>query len=73
MASRTAAMDKQHKSDYNGDDEHIFCLVSKNGDTLIRPWNTIMKCWDTEDYDDYFCDAMEVDGWMLLPRPVEKK
>ena len=53
--------------------EHVDCLVSKKGEVLKRPWNCESWCWDTEDYDDWYCNPLDVDFWMLLPKPPELK
>lgn len=37
----------------------------------VHPYNEYHKCWDTEDGDDYFTDAVggKITHWMPLPTP----
>lgn len=48
----------------------IYCLVADtcNG-VVVRPYNEYHKCWDGEDGDDYYCDAIggKITHWMPLP------
>jgi hypothetical protein len=53
------------------DEDHVDCLVKKNGAVMIRPWNTRFKCFDTEDYDDHFCEPNEAEWWTYLAYPPE--
>lgn len=47
--------------------EHVDCLIVYNGSPMFRPWNCEHNCWDSEDYDDYFCDPTEPTHWMPFP------
>jgi hypothetical protein len=47
--------------------EQIPCLVVHHGEVLIRQWNCEHLVWDTEDGDDFFCEASAVEYWMPLP------
>ena len=53
-------------------DSSIYCLVfdSYNG-IVVRPYNEVHGCWDQEDGDDYYCDAVggKITHWMPLPEP----
>lgn len=56
-------------------DSQIMCLVYSTYDGIVcRPYNEYHKCWDDEDYDDYYCDAVggKITHWMPLPEPPEK-
>lgn len=48
----------------------IYCLVYDiyNG-IVVRPYNEYHKCWDDEDADDYYCDAVggKITHWMPIP------
>lgn len=46
--------------------EQLSCLIVRNGELLIRQWNCEHLVWDTEDGDDFFCEAKDVTQWMLL-------
>ena len=51
---------------------HIFCLVNDRYNGLVvRPYNEFHKCWDGEDADDYYTDAVggKITHWMPLPEP----
>ena len=53
----------------------IYCLVNSEYDGIVvRPYNEYHKCWDTEDADDYYCDAVggKITHWMPLPNPPIK-
>lgn len=53
----------------------IYCLVnSKYDGIVVRPYNEYHKCWDAEDADDYYCDAIDgkITHWMPLPNPPIK-
>ena len=50
----------------------IYCLVNSEHDGIVvRPYNEYHKCWDDEDADDYYCDAIggKITHWMPLPNP----
>lgn len=36
---------------------------------VVRPFNQYHNCWDYEDGDDYYCDAIggKITHWMPLP------
>lgn len=36
---------------------------------VVRPYNEYHNCWDDEDADDYYCDAVggKITHWMPLP------
>lgn len=71
----TAATDKLHPekpglSRY----EQVPCLIVRNREILIRLWNCEHQVWDTEDGDDFYCEAKDVSHWMPLPDlPAGKK
>lgn len=53
----------------------IFCLVNCTSDgVIVRPFNEYHNCWDTEDGDDYYSDAIngKITHWMLLPETPKK-
>ena len=58
---------------YEDGDSQIMCLVFDDyeNDILVRPYNEYHKCWDTEDRDDYYTDAINgyITHWMELPMP----
>jgi len=48
----------------------IYCLVYDIYDgVVVRPYNEYHKCWDDEDGDDYYTDAVggKITHWMTLP------
>lgn len=48
--------------------EQVPCLIVRNREILSRQWNCQHLVWDTEDGDDFYCEADEnVTHWMLLP------
>lgn len=52
------------------DDIAIHCLVwVKNWGVTVRCYNKYHKCWDDEDGDDYYCDAVngKITHWQPLP------
>ena len=53
-------------------DSQIYCLVymPKFG-IAVHPYNEYHKCWDDEDADDYFTDAVggKITHWKQLPTP----
>ena len=54
----------------------IHCLVfDKYNGIVVRPYNEYHKCWDQEDGDDYYCDAIDgkITHWMKLPDKPEVK
>jgi len=53
----------------------IYCLVNSEYDGIVmRPYNEYHQCWDTEDADDYYCDAIggKITHWTPLPNPPIK-
>ena len=49
--------------------EYVDCLIFHNGEIKKRPWNCEHLCWDDEEYDDFYCDALEPTYYMRLPAP----
>ncbi|MCP4395540.1 MAG: DUF551 domain-containing protein [Alphaproteobacteria bacterium] len=51
-------------------DEDRFLCFGIDGLT-IRGYNPDYTCWDTEDQDDYYCDAIggRITHWMPSPDP----
>ena len=47
--------------------EHVPCLIVRNRSVMLRQWNSHHLVWDTEDGDDFYCEAQDVTHWMLLP------
>jgi hypothetical protein len=50
----------------------IYCLVFETFKTItVRPYNEAHSCWDQEDGDDYYTDAVggKITHWMPLPEP----
>lgn len=60
---------KTGKSSY----EQIACLVVRNGDIRIAVWNFQECSWDTEDGDDFLCEASGCPYWAELPELPNKK
>jgi len=56
-----------------GEAAHVDCWVIRNGCVENLPFNTHFKCWDDRDYDDYWCDALEVSHWMKQEIPSPPK
>jgi hypothetical protein len=53
----------------------IMCLVNdKSWGVICRPYNEYHQCWDDEDGDDYYCDAVngKITHWMPLPGPPKE-
>lgn len=49
-------------------DNSIYCLVySRYDGIIVRPYNQYHKCWDDEDADDHYSEA--VDG--LVTKDLE--
>lgn len=41
------------------DETHIYCLVCIKGFGIaVRPYNQVDNCWDDEQGDDYYTDAV---------------
>lgn len=61
---------------YRDGDSSIYCLVNDtyNGIT-VRPYNEAHGCWDQEDGDDYYTDAIggNITHWKPLPEPPKKE
>ena len=52
----------------------IYCLVYDTYNYIVvRPFNEAHHCWDQEDGDDYFTDAVGgmITHWMPLPEPPQ--
>lgn len=49
--------------------EYVDCLIYHKGEIKMRPWNCEHLCWDDEDRDDFYCDAMEPSHYMIVPAP----
>jgi hypothetical protein len=50
----------------------IYCLVfDAYWGMVVRPFNEAHLCWDGEDGDDYYTDAVggKITHWMPLPEP----
>ena len=48
--------------------EQVPCLIVRNREILLRQWNCEHLVWDTEDGDDFYCEAnKDVTHWMTLP------
>ena len=56
---------------YKDENSQIMCLVydKYQSQVLVRPYNEFHKCWDDEDADDYYTDAIggHITHWMPLP------
>lgn len=63
-----ATTEKPHpdKPGYH-DYEQVPCLIVKDREILLRQWNCEHLVWDTEDGDDFYCEAEDVAYWMVLP------
>ena len=59
--------DKLPKSEKENDS--IPCLVYTKGVVVIRVYNMYHKCWDDEDGDDHYTEAVggRVSHWKPLP------
>lgn len=59
----------------NDRNSSIYCLVfdTYNG-IVVRPYNEHHQCWDQEDGDDYYTDAVggKITHWMPLPNPPKE-
>jgi len=54
----------------NDGNSSIFVLVYDTyNEIIVRPYNEYHNCWDDEDTDDYYCDAVggKITHWMPLP------
>lgn len=49
--------------------EYVDCLIFHKGEKKFRPWNCEHQCWDTDDYDDFYCDAMDPSHYMIVTDP----
>lgn len=55
-------------------DSTIYCIVFDVHDgVVVRPFNEYHQCWDREDGDDYYSDAIggRITHWMPLPEPPQ--
>jgi hypothetical protein len=53
----------------------IMCLVYDTWHHIVcRPYNEHHNCWDDEDMDDYYTDAVggNITHWMPLPEPPKQ-
>ena len=60
----------EDKLPYKDGNSSIFVLVYDTYNSIVvRPYNEYHKCWDDEDADDYYCDAIggKITHWMELP------
>lgn len=58
FAQRWISVEEELPFNEDGDDS-IKCLVKSNYDGIVvRPYNQYHKCWDQEDGDDYYSDAI---------------
>lgn len=48
--------------------EQYDCLVSRKGCVSHLVWNCEHECWDDSDGDDYVCDPLDVDAYMIFPK-----
>ena len=51
--------------------EEDYYLISSNYGIVVRSFNVYHNCWDDEQADDYWSDAIggKVTHWMPLPPP----
>lgn len=67
----------ENKLPYENGNDSVYVLVynTKYDSIEVRPYNEHHKCWDTEDGDDYFCDAVgsHITHWMPLPDAPEEQ
>ena len=60
---------KDEKSD------HVYCLVyDTSRGIIVRPYNQMHNCWDDEDADDHYTEAVggKITDWKPLPeRPTK--
>jgi len=49
--------------------EEDFYLVYEHGRKTVRQFNVYHNCWDDEQGDDYYCDAVgdRITHWQPLP------
>ena len=52
------------------DYEYVECVIFYKGEFLCRPWNCEHLCWDDEQHDDHFCDALEPTHRMEVEEPT---
>lgn len=53
--------------------DHVLCWIRHQGETLIRPYNTLHKCFDDVDYDDHFCNVEDVSHYIVIESPKPPK
>lgn len=61
---------------YRDGDSSVYCLVNDACDGIVvRPYNEAHGCWDQEDGDDYYTDAVggKITHWMPLPEQPKKE
>lgn len=54
----------------NANYEYVDCLILHRGDLLFRPWNCEHLVFDSEDYDDFFCEWSEIEAYQIVQRPL---
>ena len=62
----------EDKLPYKDGNSSITCLVcDKWNSVYVRVYNEYYKCWDDEDADDYYTDAIVgiITHWRELPEP----
>ncbi len=49
--------------------DNSFLVYDTYNGVVVRPFNKFHNCWDDEDGDDYYCDAVggKITHWMPLP------
>lgn len=56
----------------NDGENEVYCLVNDTyWGIIVRPFNIEHHCWDGEDADDYYTDAVggKITHWQPLPTP----
>lgn len=48
-------------------DEYVLLKGHNKNYWTPKVYNAYYNCWDTEDGDNYYCDADENDVWLRLP------
>jgi len=47
--------------------KQVACLTCTGHEIKILVFNGVDLCWDTADFDDYYCNIVNVEYWMELP------
>lgn len=58
---------KNIKEETPKDGQRVLVWNTKYNEVTIQVWNKLLKCWDTEDGDDYDWDMEICPYWMELP------